>query len=253
MDYSTLSILLLVGTGFLAGIINTLAGGGSNLTLPALMVMGLPADVANATNRVGVLLQGLVGVRGFHKAGRVDTSDFIPVMIPTVTGGIIGGALASYAPEYILKPLLLTAMLSMTLLMLIKPSVISPPPGTVPYKVKERPRAWIALFIAGIYGGFVQAGVGFLLIAALAGTLRYDLVRTNALKMVCAVGFTSIALIVFIWNGQVLWIPGLILACGTMAGSMVAVRFAINANPKHLKWFLFVMTLCGCIAALISD
>lgn len=253
MEYTIASIFLLIGTGVLAGIINTLAGGGSNLTLPALMVMGMPADIANATNRVGVLLQGLVGVRGFHKAGKVDASDFVPVMIPTLTGGIIGAYIASYAPEYVLKPLLLTAMLSMTIIMIIKPSVISPPAGTTPFKVKQRPSAWIALFVTGIYGGFVQAGVGFLLITALAGTLRYDLVRTNALKMVCTIGFTSVALVVFIWNDQVLWVPGLILACGTMAGSFVAVKFAINADPKHLKWFLLVMTCCGCIAALFSE
>ena len=91
-----------------------------------------------------------------------------------------------------------------------------------------------------------------MLIAALAGTLRYDLVTTNALKMVCTLSFTLLALIVFIWNDQVWWQQGLILAIGTMIGSMVAVRFAINANPAHLKWFLFVMTLAGSAAAIFS-
>ena len=99
----------------------------------------------------------------------------------------------------------------------------------------------------------MQAGVGFILIAALAGTLRYDLVRTNALKMVCTIGLTALALGVFIWNDQILWAPGLILASGTMLGSHLAVKFAIKANPKHLKWFLFVMTVCGSAAALLSD
>ncbi|WP_417553555.1 sulfite exporter TauE/SafE family protein [Marinomonas fungiae] len=243
---------LLIGTGFLAGIINTLAGGGSNLTLPALMVMGMPADVANATNRVGVLLQGLVGVKGFHKAGKVDQSDIIPILIPTLLGGLVGGLLASFAPESLLKPLLLTAMISMTIVMLVKPTIVAPPEGTTPFKITERPSAWFALFASGIYGGFVQAGVGFVLIAALAGTLRYDLVKTNALKMVCTICFTFLALLVFIWNDQVWWVPGLTLACGTMLGSMVAVRFAIKAKPQHLKWFLFVMTVVGSIAALLS-
>lgn len=253
MDYDLFSILLLITTGFVAGIINTLAGGGSNLTIPALMVMGMPADIANATNRVGVLLQGIVGVKGFHKAGRVDSSDFLPVLAPTLMGGMVGAVLASYAPQQLLKPLLLSAMIGMTIIMLVKPSVVCPPEGTVPHKIKERPSAWMALFVAGIYGGFVQAGVGFLLIGALAGTLRYDLVRTNALKMVCTIGFTSLALVIFIWNDQVLWLPGLILACGTMCGSYIAVKFALNANPKYLKWFLFLMTLCGSLAALLSD
>ncbi|SBT16184.1 hypothetical protein MGA5115_00264 [Marinomonas gallaica] len=252
MDVNFFYAVLLVVTGFLAGIINTLAGGGSNLTIPALMVMGMPADIANATNRVGVILQGIVGVKGFHKAGKVEKADIVPVLMPTLLGGLLGALLASYAPESILKPLLLTTMISMTVVMLVRPGVIAAPEGTVPFKVSEKPSAWLALFVAGIYGGFVQAGVGFVLIAALAGTLRYDLVRTNALKMVCTIGFTALALAVFIWNDQVWWVPGLILASGTMVGSIIAVRFAIKAKAEHLKWFLFFMTVIGSIAAYFS-
>ncbi|MCV2401984.1 sulfite exporter TauE/SafE family protein [Marinomonas sp. C2222] len=252
MDYSLLNIALLIGTGFIAGIINTLAGGGSNLTLPALMVMGMPADVANATNRVGVFLQGISASLGFKKAGKLDTNDILPVMIPSLIGGLVGAFAASYAPEVWLKPLLLGAMICMTLIMIFRPSLIVPPEGTQPFKIKEKPSAWLTLFFAGVYGGFVQAGVGFILIAALAGTLRYDLVRTNALKMICTMGFTALALGVFIWNDQVLWLPGLILACGTISGSYIAVKLAIKAQPKHLKWFLFIMTVCGSIAALSS-
>ncbi|MFT2110058.1 sulfite exporter TauE/SafE family protein [Marinomonas sp. 2405UD68-3] len=253
MDMSFTYIALLLGTGFIAGIINTLAGGGSNLTLPALMVMGMPADIANATNRVGVLLQSIAGIIGFKKAKKLDTSDIMPVMIPTLIGGVVGSIIASFAPPELLKPLLLSAMIAMTIIMLVRPSIISPPPGTIPHKVKDRPSAWIALFIAGVYGGFVQAGVGFILIGALAGTLRYDLVRTNALKMVCTLAFTSLAISVFIWNDQILWAPGLTLSIGTVLGSHLAVKFAIKANPKTLKWFLFIMTLCGSTAALLSD
>ena len=97
----------------------------------------------------------------------------------------------------------------------------------------------------------MQAGVGFILIAALAGTLRYDLVRTNALKVVCTLAFTVIALVVFIVRDQVLWLPGLVLACGTMAGAQIAVKFAIRAKAETLKWFLFIMTICGSAAALL--
>ena len=252
MDISFFTVSLLIGTGFIAGIINTLAGGGSNLTLPALMVMGMPADIANATNRVGVIMQSIVGVLGFKKAKKLETSDITPVLIPTLVGGLVGSLLASYSPTEYLKPLLLFSMISMTLIMLIKPGVISPPEGTIPHKIREKPSAWIALFIAGVYGGFVQAGVGFILIAALAGTLRYDLIRTNALKMLCTIAFTVISLAVFIWNDQIMWIPGLILAVGTMFGSHLAVKFALKANPKTLKWFLFIMTVCGSIAALLT-
>lgn len=252
-DLSLPYALLLIGTGFVAGIINTLAGGGTNLTLPALMVMGIPADFANATNRVGVLLQSGVALVGFRQHDRLPTHDVGPILVPTLVGGAFGAVAAAYAPASLLKPLLLGAMLGMTIIMLVKPEVIAPPPGTVPHRVKERPSSWLWLGIAGFYGGFVQAGVGFILITALAGSLRYDLVRTNALKMVCVSAFTAMALVVFIAQGLVLWIPGLILAVGTMAGANLAVRFAITAKPSTLKWFLFTMTLAGTIAALLSD
>ncbi len=253
LDISLWNIALLVGTGVVAGLVNTLAGGGTNLTLPALMVMGMPAEVANATNRVGVFLQSAVALRGFRGHGRLPTDDVGPILVPTLVGGALGSGFAAFAPTTMLKPLLLGAMLSMTVIMLVKPDVIAPPPGTPPNPVRETPRAWVWLFCAGVYGGFVQAGVGFILIAALAGSLRYDLVRTNALKMVCVCAFTALALVVFIAQGLVLWLPGLVLAIGTMIGANVAVKFAISAKPTTLKWFLFAMTLCGTVAAMLSD
>lgn len=253
LEFSIPYALILVATGFVAGVINTLAGGGTNLTLPALMVIGMPADVANATNRLGVLLQSGVAVLGFRRHDRLPTDDIGPIMLPTLVGGLLGAAAAAYAPDGLLKPLLLGAMLSMTIVMLIKPEVVAPPLGTEPRRVSDHPSSRFWLLLAGVYGGFVQAGVGFILITALAGSLRYDLVRTNALKMFCVCAFTSLALGVFIVQGLVLWIPGLILSVGTMSGATVAVHFAIDAKPSTLKWFLFAMTLCGTIAALTTD
>ena len=251
-DVSILFYVLLILTGLAAGAINTLAGGGSNLTLPVLMVMGLPPEIANATNRLGVFLQCITGALGFKKHKRLDTEDILPILWPTMTGAAIGSIAASFSPSWILKPLLLGAMLLMALIILVRPSVVAPEPGTPSYKVKDRPlAAWLSLGIAGFYGGFVQAGVGFILIAALAGTLRYDLVRTNALKAVSNLALVSVALAVFIARGQVLWLPGLILGAGFMVGAHYAVKFALKAKQTTLKWFLFVMTLAGCTAAMI--
>lgn len=244
-------IALLLSTGLVAGVINTLAGGGSNLTLPALMIMGLPADVANATNRVGVLLQCLVGVRGFDSHGKLERADMGPILVPTLLGSVIGALCASYLPTTYLKPVLLATMIGMALIILIRPTTLAPLPGEMPKHVIGNPGAWSTLFVAGVYGGFVQAGVGFILLAALCGGLRYDLVRANALKMLCTGVLTVLALTIFIWRGQVSWVPGLTLAIGTMAGAQIGVRFALRVSQKTLKWFLFLMTLFASAAALL--
>lgn len=249
MDLTPFFIVLLLTTGLLAGVINTLAGGGSNLTLPALMMMGLPADVANATNRVGVLLQCLVGMKGFDQQDKLPRADLGGILVPTLIGGAVGALMASFMPNLWLKPALLLTMIGMSVLILVRPATIAPAPEEKPRSVTGNRVAWLSLFAAGVYGGFVQAGVGFILIAALAGSLRYDLVRTNALKMACTAAFTAIALSIFVWRDQVMWLPGLVLALGTMAGARLGVGLALSVSQNVLKWFLFAMTLCASAAA----
>jgi len=216
------------------------------------MILGMPADIANGTNRVGIFLQSLAGARGFYKEGKLAPATIVPNLVPTLIGAFLGSMLASYLPVSWLKPTLLVTMLAMAVLMLVKPSVVAPPEGTPTYTLSERPMAVLGLFFAGFYGGFVQAGVGFLLIAAVAGGLRYDLVRTNALKMAITAALTVIALIVFVFRGQVMWIPGLVMAVGTVAGASVSVKFAIKVPQSVLKWVLFVMVLITCAAAYFS-
>lgn len=251
MDLTLSSIVLLSLTGFLAGGINTVAGGGSNLTLPALMILGLPADVANATNRVAVTMQCLVGLAGFDRHDTLDRPALLPILIPTLIGGACGATGAALIPNLYLKPILLGTILLMALLIVIRPDVVAPPVGTKALSPNESRAAWLGLFVAGVYGGFVQAGVGFILLAALAGGLRYDLLRANALKTACALAFTSVALIIFVIFDQVWWIPGLVLGVGSMAGAHLAVKLAVRASQQSIKWFLFLMTLCAVVAGLL--
>ena len=240
---------LLIATGIISGFINTLAGGGSMLTLPALMLMGMPADVANATNRVGVLMQSVTSVKGFDSRGFLDRHALWSLLLITGFGAVLGSLLASVLPVWILKPLLLITMVTMALVMLVKPEVVEVPEGIIPRSSLGHPIAALALFMSGVYGGFVQAGVGFILIAALAGGLRYDLIRTNALKAVCTAVFSGVALLVFALQGQVWWIPGFILAVGSMLGAWLSVRFALKVSQNTLKWLLFVMVTVTCTGA----
>jgi uncharacterized membrane protein YfcA len=251
LEISLGSVFLLGITGFLAGGINTVAGGGSNLTLPALMILGLPADIANGTNRVAIALQCVVGLAGYDKHETLDRSALIPILIPSAVGGICGAIAAALMPNLYLKPILLGTILLMALIILIRPEVIAPPPGNKNLSPNDSRGAWWGLFAAGVYGGFVQAGVGFILLATLAGGLRYDLLRANALKTACALAFTSVSLVVFIAFDQVWWIPGLILAAGSMLGAHLAVKVAVRASQESIKWFLFVITMCAVVAGLV--
>ena len=242
--------LLLVATGLIAGVINTLAGGGSNLTIPALMVLGMPADVANATNRLGVFFQTLVAAVGYQRVGKLRREDAVDVVIPTLLGSIVGAVLAAVLPLWLLKPLLLGTMISVAAIILLRPSLITPDAGEPTFKVADKPQSFWLLLLAGVYGGFIQAGVGFILILTIAGVLRFDLVRTNALKVVATLAFTSLSLVVFIAFDLISWLPGLVLAVGAMIGAHFAVRLSLRLPQAAIKWFLFVMTLCACGAAL---
>lgn len=246
-----INLAALVVSGVLAGFINTIAGGGSILTLPALMLLGMPADIANATNRVGVFLQSVAAMHGFRQHGKLSWDSLWPILIPTVGGSLVGSLVASYLSPALLKPLLLGTMITMMLVILLRPQLI-PTGDSQPFTLQERPAGAVWLFVCGLYGGFVQAGVGFLLIAALAGTLRYDLIRANALKMTCTGVFGLVALVVFVARGQVEWVPGLIMGLSTIVGVRMSVRYALNANHKTLKAWLLGMALVVCVAALLK-
>ncbi|HVL02133.1 MAG TPA: sulfite exporter TauE/SafE family protein [Dongiaceae bacterium] len=251
MAIDILHLSALVLSGIAAGFINTLAGGGSLFTLPALMLLGMPADIANGTNRIGVFLQSAAGVLGFRRYGKLEQTALVPILIPSVLGALIGSLTASYVPPTILKPALLGTMMTMMVLVLLKPSTF-PAAGETPFTVAEKPAAWGWLFVTGLYGGFVQAGVGFLLLTVLAGILRYDLVRANALKMACTMVFGLLPLMVFIVRDQVVWLPGLVVGISTIIGVQLSVKFAVTAHQTTLKWIFLGMGMLVCLAALLK-
>ena len=243
--------LVLVAAGVAGGFVNTLAGGGSMITVPALMLLGMPADHANGTNRLGILQQSLVGVRGFDRSGKLDKSAIAPMLIVTGAGAAFGALATTWIPADVLKPVLLGSMIAIALLMLLVPDVVERPEGTPALSLRERPLAGLMLFGTGAYGGFAQAGVGFVLLIALAGGLRYDLVRANALKVVCTALFSVLSLAVFISTGRVEWVSGILLAIGMTIGATIGVRFALNVEQRVIRWILFVVVCVACGSALL--
>jgi uncharacterized protein len=252
-DASALEIVILVGTGLAAGFINTLAGAGSLLTIPALMLLGMPADVANATNRVSVLATCVSGAVGFTRAGKLERGRILPIAAPAVVGAIVGAWAASRVPEPVLRGILLVTMIAMGALLVASPRVLAPDEGTEPVDVRRRPLSLLWLFLAGLYGGFVQAGVGLLLLAILGGVLRYDLIRANALKIVITGVFTAAALIVFIVLGKILWAPGAILAASTVVGAQLGVRFALRLGQGAVRWIVLLMVAAMVLAVIVKS
>lgn len=213
------------------------------------MMVGLPADVANATNRVAVFMQSLTATRGYHAHGKLDGHATKDMFLPMVLGGLVGALVASYLQVDILKPLLLATMICVSFWVVLK-SDDSADSNSTPLSCFSNKWGFFATFMAGFYGGFVQAGVGFVLIAVFVGVLNHDLLKANVLKIVATLIFTSIALIVFIFRDQIAWMAGIYLAIGSILGAMISVRFSVNIQPKTLKIMVLLMTIVASLAAL---
>ncbi len=242
-EYLQIPALLLVG--FVSGFLNILAGGGSLLTLPLLIFLGLPAAVANGTNRVGVLCQNVFAVASFRRQGVLPLRLALFCTAPSLVGSYIGARWAVNIDEQVFQRLLAGVMIGVLVVILIDPAkrlrleqtAFSPLRLTV---------LGISFFFIGIYGGFVQAGVGFLIIPALM-VHGIDLVRTNAVKILVVLLFTIPALWVFIAHGQVDWALGFALAGGNSAGGLVASRMAVK---KGHDWIKKVVSLTVLVLAL---
>ncbi|HET7132022.1 MAG TPA: sulfite exporter TauE/SafE family protein [Gammaproteobacteria bacterium] len=241
MDSHLLLLAAVPITGFAAGFINTLAGSGSLITLPILILLGLPANVANGTNRVGVLLQNVVAVTTFRRSGILDSTSTPKLVLPAVVGALVGAALAVDLDETLLRRIIGVLMLAMLPLILLKPE------RWLDERATGRPaRLWVEVpvfFAIGVYGGFIQAGVGIFLIAAFVLGAGFNVLRANALKNLTNLLTTAAALVVFVINDQVDWAVGLTLAVGQAAGAWVAARMAVKRGAPFVRWAVIALVV----------
>ncbi|HEY83658.1 MAG TPA: sulfite exporter TauE/SafE family protein [Chloroflexi bacterium] len=232
--------LAVIAAGFGAGFINTLAGSGSLITLPLLIFLGLPANAANGTNRVGVLIQNLVAVNSFHQRGMIDVRGAATLSVPAVIGAVVGAQIAVNLNEQMMRYTIGALMLVMLAVILVKPKRWL---TGRPEALESRP-GWMQMLIffgIGIYGGFIQAGVGIFLLAGLVLSVGYDLVQANAVKVLIIFLFTIFALGIFMMNDQVRWDMGLLLAIGNAAGGWVAARMAMEKGAVFVRWLLIAV------------
>ncbi len=230
MDQLTTWMILALG-GLAAGVVNTLAGGGSLLTVPLLVFLGLPATTANGTNRIGVLFQNLVSTLRFRKAGFDGLQGAVPVLIPIVVGSLVGATVASRMSAEIFRQVFGVAMIA-----LLYPMLRSTTSRGRTDDVEPRSFVWnTAIFFAiGVYGGAIQAGVGIFLIAALARS-GLDLVRANAIKVIVIGVLTLVAVPVFIAHDQVDWPLASALVVGFGIGGEVGARAAVRGGERLIK------------------
>jgi uncharacterized membrane protein YfcA len=228
------SYFLLFGVGSVAGALNVVAGGGSFLTLPVLIFLGLPPTVANGTNRVAITLQNVGAVWSFRRHGMIDWGYLLWAALPATFGAILGTWAALWVGDELFQRILAFLMVAVTLWTLwdpLKKTQLSAAgsPGT-PVVVALA----VGFFFSGIYGGFVQAGVGFLILAttSLSGL---DLVRGNAVKVLSVLCFTLISLGIFAWQDKVQWWIGLALGMGTLLGGLVGVKLAVLRGHAWIK------------------
>lgn len=223
--------LILLVAGFIAGTLNVVAGGGSFLTLPVLIFMGLPATVANGTNRVAVLTQNVGAVWSFHQHGVMDwRTSLRSAALPAMIGAWLGAELALLIGDEAFKDTLAFLMVAVTLWTLwdpLKGKLGSS--GQRPWWVTA-----LAFFVVGVYSGFVQAGVGFLILAAttLSGL---DLVKGNAVKVLVILATMVVSLWIFASEGKVDWLLGFVLGAGNLAGGLVGVRLTILKGHGWIK------------------
>ena len=243
MEY--LSTLMLFGIGTLAGILNVMAGGGSALTLPALIFLGLDSALANGTNRVAILVQSIFAILSFRQQKLHEFETSLKLAIWTLPGGIIGAIVAIKIDD-----LWFERILAIVLIIVVLSMVFAPKKRIIPLAGQDKTQTWLvypAMLGIGFYGGFIQVGVGFLLMAALFHLVRCHLVLVNMHKVFIVFIYTVPALGIFIWSGNVDWTLGLSLAAGNAFGGWWAAQLSVKKGEKIIR---FVLLLALSIIAL---
>lgn len=236
--------LFLIPAGFFAGVVNTIAGGGSFLTLPALMIFcGLDPQLANGTNRVAILLSSASASTTFYRGGHLDRKLAQQLALPTFLGVPPGVLLAVYLPAKAFEPIFGVIFILMSVVILANPSRLT---GKAEKRSLPPEVVFIVFFAIGIYVGFIQAGMGILLLLGMSFVRKGDLVGANGVKNLIGFAVTFIAMLTFAFFNLIDWVPGLIMAFGNLLGGVVGAKLAIQKGNRFILGVLvFIMLATG--------
>ena len=230
-------VLLLVG-GLAAGVINTMAGGGSLLTVPLLVLAGVPGNVANGSNRIGILTSNVTAAATFRRLGVSGLTRILPVLVPVAIGAAAGAVLVGQLADETFDRVFGFLMVPVLIVSLRQPRVEAKETGDR----WSSPVATLVFFGIGLYGGAFQAGIGLLLVLALSQS-GLDLVIANNIKVLVTLVVTLAALPVFILGGRVDWAPALVLALGFAAGGVMGARFTVRGGDRIVRPVLVLSVL----------
>lgn len=235
-------ISVLVISGIFVGFINTMAGGGTAISLAVLVMLGLPVNVANGTHRIAAVFQTLTSTATFYEQKVLNVRKGILLGIPVIFGSVAGAMIAVEVNEAFFRKAVAISILIMLIFMIVKP-------GKWVYGSRQADfnkvglKQIIIFFIIGVYGGFIHIGVGYFLLAGIVMAASYDLVKANALKVFIVLLYLPFALFIFILNDKINYSYGLVHAVGNVIGAFIGARMAVKGGAKVVKWVMVCITI----------
>lgn len=236
LDASTVAILFLIGA--VASGINSVAGGGTLISFPVLIALGVPPIPANATNAVGLWPGSIGGGIGFREALGPTRHFLKTLFLPTLIGTVAGSALLLLTPARVFDFLVPLLILVAALVLFLQPRIKAW--SQQPHIHLPEWTGWALQFLVSIYGGYFGAGMGIMMLAAFSLFMEGTLHELNAVKTWLGMVINLVASLIFITQGLVLPIPGLVLALGSIVGGFLAARASLRADAEKLRLVIAV-------------
>jgi uncharacterized membrane protein YfcA len=241
-----IQLTLLAALGVIGGILNVIAGGGSLLTMPTMVLMEIPGPVANGTNRIAILAQNISAIAGFWRKGFSDFRLSLTLALAAIPGAVLGAWTGTKIEGVLFNRILAGIMIGVIALMIFKQVSARKKSATASAIAEDRSNktrlilGHICMVGVGFYGGFIQAGVGFLLMAVLHNIMGLDLVRVNMHKVFIVAVYTVVALVVYIARDKILWAEGLVLAAGMATGGWIGANLSVNKGEGFIRVVLYL-------------
>ncbi len=239
---------ILAASGLLAGAVNAVAGGGTFFTFSALVATGLPPVVANATSAVAVTPGNLASTYAYRREIADNLGRFRALAIVSLLGGLIGAFILTRIDNASFRVLVPWLLLVATLLFAFSPLIVRAAAGLRGGETGEPSAVMWAIglliqFVTAIYGGFFGAGMGIVMLAAMAITEGDDYHRINAAKNLCSTLLQGVAIVLFIWAGLVRWPQTLIVGVAAIAGGYFGVGLGRKVPPRVMRGFIVTVGL----------